>query len=341
MAPFNAAVDEKLGPEAKRGPGAPPKVSDAAIIAAGKKLLADGKRVNASSLHNVLAQGGYARLQRVWDNYVAQQNAAEQTVQPPPDDLPARIVEQRDVMRAQVLAVVDAMSVSAWRVADELAQQRTKLEHEDAQRRIADAEEIKALDAMNIDAVVAELEGVEEELALASLDLAAARTEATRLNERLVAMHEEARRAAEATSSTIADLTARLAAAERETADQRVDAAASGAAAAAAEADALRNRDALSDVRAKLAASLADLEVARTTTADLGAKLKTAEARAESVTDDLARERHARERADAGLTEKLTVAAERAARAEATLAARRDKRPTETKAKRAAGPQPA
>ena len=282
--------------------GRPPKVIDSQIIAAGQKLVAAGKEVNGSSLRSLTTSGRTRRLEEVWKNHIAEQGIKDATVQPVTDeDLPASVVEKRDAMRVQVSALIDSIAADTWRVADGLAQQRTKVEHDDARRRIAAAETIKALDDANLEAADEKLEAAEDRLEAASFQLSAAQAKNSRLQVLLAALELDGRRAAETAAVTVMDLSARLATAVYEEAGQRVTTAASDATARAALDDAQRARSALFDVQQELSSFRSELEAARTTAADLSARLSAADARVASVTDDLTRERQARERADGAI----------------------------------------
>jgi chromosome segregation ATPase len=148
-------------------------------------------------------------------------------------------------------------------------------------------------------------------------ELARARTDPTRLAERLASAEAAALRTAEQDRLTIADLTSRLHLSEAATVTHRQETAAAMATTAAVQAEAERTRIDLGSLRR-------ELDGLRSAGTDLSLQVAAADARGAALLEEVERERTARAVAEtrmAEVLERLTVAIDRAARAEEQLIA--------------------
>ncbi len=311
---------------------------DVDIIAAGERLRAERPGGVVSPWDIIKALGGRGKLERIERIWLAHLDETEETAVAPAiveTPLPPRLAETRDADLARVASslaavsgVVSSLYASTWAVADEVAQGRVAAERQlfadqrvEFERQETLARELQAASELREEALEARVEDLDQGLALA-------RTDATRLTERLGAAEAEAARAAERAASEIGRLSASLSVAEAAVAEARREAASASATAAAAQADAERSRSEIAAVRLDLdgaAAALAEvrqdaaaaaataaaaqgdaeraraetaavrlsLEEVRAHQADLSIRLATADAKAAAAAEELGRERQA------------------------------------------------
>lgn len=136
------------------------EVTDAAIIAAGKSLMARGRKVTKSGLRVALGAGNSDRLLAVWEEHVAEaQQAALETVKLP-EDLEAAIQANAQRFVADMRRLYAAISDAAMRVANERAQEV----EETCRRKLAAAAEDAAAAEQENERLDAEHEAATKEL---------------------------------------------------------------------------------------------------------------------------------------------------------------------------------
>ena len=309
---------------------------DSDILAAGERLRAE-RPGGAVSAWDILKElGGRGKLERVQRLWAARLAAAENEVVVPPvvgTPLPPRLAEARDADLARVTSSLDAVQgvvsslyATTWTVADEVAQGRVAAERktysdqrDEYERQEALARELQSASEIREEALEVRVDGLNGELAQA-------RTDATRLTERVAAAEAEAARAAERATAEAGRLSASLSSMEAALAEARREVATASATATAAQAEAERARSetavvrldleravtSLSEARreaasastsaaaaqteaertrAETAAVRLDLEAARGQKTDLSTRLATAEAKASALSGELERER--------------------------------------------------
>ena len=311
---------------------------DSDILAAGERLRAE-RPGGAVSAWDILKElGGRGKLERVQRLWAARLAEAEDEVVVHPvvgTPLPPRLAEARDADLARVTSSLDAVRgvvsslyASTWTVADEVAQGRGAAERrtysdqrDEYERQEALARELQSASEIREEALEVRVDGLNGELAQA-------RTDATRLTERVAAAEAEAARAAERATAEAGRLSSSLSSMEATLAEARREVATASATATAAQAEAERTRSETAIVRRDLevaatslsearqgaasasasaaamkgeadrartdtAAVRLDLEGARAEKSDLSTRLATAEAKAAAVSGELDRERGA------------------------------------------------
>lgn len=229
--------------------GRPIEVTDEAIIEAGNRILADNKIVNGDRIRQYIGIGLPRQMAKVWRDHLAANEVA--VVTPPLLDLPGPIAEQRDVMHKQVATLVDSLAAGAWKAADELARQRSRAEHDEARRRIAEFEDEQEVAGINLQAADAKLDDAMVQMERITGQAVAANLEVVRLQERLDAAIGEAQRAGQAAAAEAGRLRAELAevrsdldASRKDHSTVSAELATAVARLAAASADAAREREA-------------------------------------------------------------------------------------------------
>lgn len=311
---------------------------DSDILAAGERLRAErpGGAVSAWDILKELGgRGKLERVQRLWAARLAEAENEVVVHLVVGTPLPPRLAEARDADLARVTSSLDAVRgvvsslyASTWTVADEVAQGRGAVERrtysdqrDEYERQEALARELQSASEIREEALEARVDGLNGELAQA-------RTDATRLTERVAAAEAEAARAAERATAEAGRLSSSLSSMEATLAEARREVATASATATAAQAEAERTRSETAIVRRDLevaatslsearqgaasasasaaamkgeadraradtAAVRLDLEGARAEKSDLSTRLATAEAKAAAVSGELDRERGA------------------------------------------------
>ena len=127
--------------------GATAQVRDNDIIAAGQRLLDQGRNVTGWALRREIGSGRPERLLEVWQS--SNNNPASETSAGNADahaPLPGRLIDHQTAVQARMIADLDGIMLGTWRVAEEIAESRTREERE-AARTIIERCESELADA--------------------------------------------------------------------------------------------------------------------------------------------------------------------------------------------------
>lgn len=300
----------------------PAEVTNTEIVAAGRRLLAEGKKVNGWSLRAAVGNRGKPeRLAEIWGR--AEADGTPQPVsQPEPTVLPPGVAEMADEARGALVAQFDGILLRVVRQTEMELQARYKTDFDRLTTERADMSEQLATASASVgeteqaladaladaDALRARLAEAETSAAVRADRLAVAETRAKETEARLVALEQQVRAADQAAQ------------------EARTSQAAAAATAAAAEREAGRLRQRVETLEGDLAAGRTEIATLAAATADLKAALAVQGDRADRTEAALERARQEREAADLAArqaAERAGAAEQRAAEAEARAAAKR------------------
>lgn len=191
------------------------------IIKAGRDLQAAGRNITGFALRQRVGGGNPSRLKQVWDEHLAGQ--AEQRAEPVAE-LPVEVAEEVAGVTKELTGRIAALAVELNDRAVKAAERRVAEvvraageQREQAERELADASQtVEDLEAQ-LDAVKEEQRATQERLAETLVANQAQAVELAQVRERLAAVEQSARMAAEQHAAELARLNAGIEAAQAET----------------------------------------------------------------------------------------------------------------------------
>lgn len=122
--------------------GRTPEVTNDQIIEVGLKLEAEGSRISAWKLRNVIGAGTPARLMKVWENYKAESGGVVAVAETKEDSLlPPEVEDNLRLMLGQLNGSIESLAIQINNAAVRAADKRVQSEYEASKKAKENAEQ--------------------------------------------------------------------------------------------------------------------------------------------------------------------------------------------------------